>query len=399
MKRKLTSLILLSCCFLLITFCGIITTIQPQDIDTNDKIAITNGVLINGTGADPIGAAIVLINNGLISYAGSSAIIDIDLSQHHVIDVKGGTILPGFFNTHVHTGYSESNLREWLLGGVTTVRDLGMSLSNFRNNRPESDNSYSRLIAAGPGLTVSGGYPMVPWGSPIDYVVTSPQDGYDKTVELINEGADIIKIFMDSGGAFGQVIPMLSPGEASEIVRAAHERNKLVSAHILVSEDLRSALDAGADDIAHMAIDDIPAELINTMVANNIYWVPTLELWHGVGSSRGLRAIDFLSRFVNAGGKVALGTDYAGYSSEFDLGMPIREIRWMSDAGMSNMDIIVAATKNAAHVCGVDDSLGTLEEGKIADIIVTKGNPLTDLNALTDLSLVIHKGKIIKDNR
>jgi imidazolonepropionase-like amidohydrolase len=132
-------------------------------------------------------------------------------------------------------------------------------------------------------------------------------------------------------------------------------------------------------------------------VNQGVYWVPTLELWHGVGHGLGDVAINNLHRFVKAGGLVALGTDFDGYNCPFDLGMPIREIRWMKQAGMTPMQIIVAATKNAARVCNLRDSIGTLEKGKIADLLIVKGNPLENLEALLNPRMVIHGGQIIRD--
>ena len=104
----------------------------------------------------------------------------------------------------------------------------------------------------------------------------------------------------------------------------------------------------------------------------------------------------FVIGYGQAGGRVALGTDYAGYRSEFDLGMPIREIGWMHDAGMTPLQIIVAATRYAAYVCNLEDELGTLEEGKIADVLVVNGDPLQDLGALQDIRMVLHNGIIIR---
>jgi imidazolonepropionase-like amidohydrolase len=98
-----------------------------------------------------------------------------------------------------------------------------------------------------------------------------------------------------------------------------------------------------------------------------------------------------------AGGKVALGTDYAGYSAVFDLAMPVTEIELMQEAGMTPMQIIVAGTRNAAHVCNLEDELGILQAGKIADVLVVNGNPLQDMHALTQVRLVIHNGQVIRE--
>lgn len=145
-----------------------------------------------------------------------------------------------------------------------------------------------------------------------------------------------------------------------------------------------------------MVTDPLPDDLIERMVANGVYWEPTIELWKNVGHSLDQYILDNLGRYVAAGGKVALGTDYEGYSTPFQLGMPMHEIEWMQEAGMSPMQIIVASTKNAADVCGLGTELGTLEVGKIADVLVVQGDPLQDIQALSDVRWVIHNGLVIR---
>ncbi|MBT8372065.1 MAG: amidohydrolase family protein [Desulfobacterales bacterium] len=92
-----------------------------------------------------------------------------------------------------------------------------------------------------------------------------------------------------------------------------------------------------------------------------------------------------------------MGSDYGGTYADFDLGMPMKEIQLMHQAGMSPSDIIVSATKNAAEVCGLGSEFGTLEQGKIADILVVDGDPLKDLASLKNVRLVIKSGAIIRE--
>ena len=107
-------------------------------------------------------------------------------------------------------------------------------------------------------------------------------------------------------------------------------------------------------------------------------------------------AIKNLALFVEAGGEVVLGTDYAGAPQvDFDLGMPIHEIEWMQEAGMTPMQIIVAATRNGACSCNIERELGTLEKGKLADVLVVDGDPLVDVHALTKARLILREGKSI----
>ena len=170
-----------------------------------------------------------------------------------------------------------------------------------------------------------------------------------------------------------------------------------VSVHVTAVMDLAKAVEYGFDEIAHMVGDDLDDEqLIARMVAANIYWVPTLELWSLYGLAPSTTAN--LRRFVSAGGKVALGTDYSGAPKTFQLGMPMLELELMQESGMTPMQIIVASTKNAAHVCNLDRSLGTLERGKAADVLVVNGDPMQDIHAFGNVRLVIHSGVVIRNS-
>ena len=124
------------------------------------------------------------------------------------------------------------------------------------------------------------------------------------------------------------------------------------------------------------------------MVKAGVYWVPTLEALHGEGREN-------LNRFVQAGGQVALGTD-AGYLAGLEIDMPMDEFALMQEAGMTPMEILLSATRNASRVCRLERELGTLEPGKLADVLVVEGDPLHDMRALGDVRLVIHGGVIIR---
>jgi imidazolonepropionase-like amidohydrolase len=362
---------------------------------------LVGGTLIDGTGADPLPDAVVTIRDGRVAAVGPSAQVKVPKTAQ-VIDVGGATILPGFINAHVHAAYDEDTLKAWAQGGVTTVRDMGAfapySPKLFETrDQLRAISQCARLAAVGLFVNVEGGYPIAYWDG---YAVTidSPADARQKVHQIIDDGADVIKTAIESGVSFGRSgWPLLSPEEATAIVEAAHERDTSVSVHVTISRDLERALDAGMDDIAHMVTDRVSDELIARMVESDTYWVPTLELWQGVSRNysvnHGKSAINNLGRFVEAGGKVALGTDYDGASNiDFDLGMPIHEIGWMQEAGMTPLQIIVAATKHAAHVCNLGQETGTLEVGKSADILVVDGDPLENIHALTETKMVFREG-------
>jgi len=395
MKTKIILILLLSA---LVSF--IITCNKSEnsivDYDADNTIAITNGFLIDGTGTDPIPDATIIIQGKHIKSVGTTSTLDIPAGSK-IIDIQGSYILPGLLNTHVHSGYIENNLQVWANSGITTVRDLGNLSSSpehgfSRRNLLLINNKNARLVAAGPLVTTVGGYG--------NYPVSSPSDAEQKVNGLIDAGADLIKIAIEDN-LQGRTWPMLSMDEIIKICQTAHNRNKRVAAHISRSTHLYMAIKGGADDVDHMVIDTLPDSLITLMIQKDIYWVPTLELWAGVSDMYSINWIEIaksnLYRFVQAGGKVALGTDYDGYVTPFDLGMPITEMKLMQEAGMTPMQILVAATRHSSYVCGLENELGTIKEGNIADIIIVDGNPLENLEALLNVQKVFHNGVIVKD--
>jgi imidazolonepropionase-like amidohydrolase len=345
------------------------------------------GTVIDGTGAGALPDAALIILGERIIAVGPRNGRPIP-AQAQVIELGGATILPGFINTHVHNAYKEYNLRLWAQEGVTTVRDLGERLGVpyfSTRDRLRADPQNAWLIAAGPLVTVPKGYPIAGNNFP-SLTVTSAEDAREKIGRLIDDGADLIKITLTSGGP-----PSLSAAEATAIVETAHERGVPVSAHATSARDVQRALDAGVDDVAHLATDRVSDALIQQMVRMGVYWVPTLEALRGGGAEN-------LLRFVTAGGGVALGND-GGYLSGLEIGMPMSEISAMRKAGMTPMQIIVAATRDAARVCRQEATLGTLEAGKLADVLVVDGDPLQDLESLARVRMVIHHGVIIRDER
>jgi imidazolonepropionase-like amidohydrolase len=350
----------------------------------SDPPIVLVGTVIDGTGAEPLADAAVVIQGSRIVAVGPTAGIDIP-TQGMIFDLPDATILPGLINSHVHNAYEPRNLSAWLQQGVTTVRDLGAPLgSSYFSRRDElrSNPGYARVVASGPIVTVPGGYPT----SRISCLtVSSPEDAQQKITQLLAGGADVIKIAIESGGG-----PTLSAAEISAIVETAHESNIPVTAHVTKSQDLERALAAGVDDIAHMVTDRASRSIIRQMVESETSWVPTLVALDGEGAGN-------LQQFVRAGGSVALGSD-AGYLPGLKIGLPMDEIMAMQGAGMTPMEVLVASTRNAARVCRLEGVLGTLEVGKLADILVVGGNPLEDIRALEQVRLVIHDGSIIQSD-
>jgi imidazolonepropionase-like amidohydrolase len=129
--------------------------------------------------------------------------------------------------------------------------------------------------------------------------------------------------------------------------------------------------------------------MVDEMIAKGMYVVSTLDIYGGQGA-------DFLTPFAQAGGRVALGTDYGccepGYVPG---GMPVEEMQLLLNAGLTPMQVIVAATKHGAEVSNLGAELGTIEPGKLADIIVVDGDPLVDISAMHDVTVVIKSGQLV----
>jgi imidazolonepropionase-like amidohydrolase len=369
---------------------------EPRNFLTGDALVLVNGTLIAGTGAPPLPDAALVIRGERIVFAGRRAQVTIS-ADADVVDVGGATILPGFIDAHVHGAYSAANLEAWAQAGVTTVRDEAVNLSGVllsdliaRRDTAWYAPRYARLISAGWMITAPGGYRRLGVGT--------ADEARQKVTEELDQGADLIKVAVEDGIAGQTDLPVLSTEALLAAVATAHARNRLVSAHITDARFLQNIVDAGVDDAAHVAWDAVPDALFLRMIARNITLVPTLTIYEPFGALAGAQAN--LRRFLQLGGSVAMGDDYAGLSpsrnAHFVLGMPMPEILWMAEAGMTPMQIIVAATRTAARVCGLEAELGTLDPGRIADVLVVDGDPLRDLAAFQSVRLVLHRGTVIR---
>ncbi len=386
--RKLNLLLLFA---LLLAACT--SPASPAGSPQQDTLVLVNATLIDGTGSDPVPNAVVVIQGDRIVAAGSKENVRIP-SGARAIDLEGATILPGFINAHVHFAYDEKKLEAWAQGGITTVRDEGIvssgTLDSLLAQRDEFNQNprLARLVSAGYMMAVPGGYG--------ELIVTSPDEARQKVFEELDAGADLIKIAMEDGYAGRSGLPKLTDEEVAAIIAAAHERGTLVSGHITQAKYLEILVKAGVDDIAHIAYDVVSNEVWQEMVAKDIYLTPTFTVFRNYNAPVSTCVLN-LRNFLKQGGQVALGNDYGGGPGEFELGIPMYEIEEMAKAEMTPMQIIVASTKNAAIISGVDDQLGTLEAGKIADVLVISGSPLEDLESLRNIRMVIHNGTIIRD--
>lgn len=386
-------------------------------------LVIKNGMVIDGTSAAPILDGVVVIDDQKIIAVGRATDFVIT-PETQFIDAQGGTILPGIINAHVHEASSNLVRKFYFLRkGVTAVCDLANPLSNTR----QLDDGYgltARRFYSGPLINVPLGYPGTP---EYLYEVNSPEEARQAVSDLVGRGASMIKIALEPGNPKvpwvtprRAIIPNLDLPMLQAIVAQAHAHNKLVRVHIGTAEELDLALDAGVDVLEHIplpALDDInfnvespdgfarlsPAyeKQLNRVVQQGVVMVPTLDQiipWCENRAETNAQkalcskyALAPVHRFHQLGGVIALGDD-SGYMMRTE--MPVREMQWLAQAGLTPMEIIQAGTRNAARVCGHGDELGTLEPGKLADMIIVPGNPLANLNAFETVSHVILGGRV-----
>ncbi len=411
-------------------------------------LVIQNGRLIDGTGADPIADATVVIEDNKIKAAGPTDQVNGPWGEDaQVIDAAGMTILPGFIDSHLHvlmegfdlqrlinTPFSlrfyqgAQYLRRTLEAGVTTVRDAGGADRGVKLAVEQGLIQGPRmLISIGP-MSMTGGhgdhympsgvqvrlFPVYP-GSPNTIV-----DGVDEvrkaTRQLLRDGADVIKMFTTGGVLSPSDQPEATQFTVEEIrvmVEEAHAHGKRTMSHAQGTQGIKNAVLAGVESIEHgIYLDD---EVIDLMLERGTFLAPTLVAPVGVleqGEKTGTMpewALDKTKRVLEvhkasiaraheAGVRIAMGTD----SGVTPHGENLRELGLMVDIGMSPMEAIVASTKVAAECLAMEDQIGTIEKDKLADVVLVQGDPLADIRVLENrenIAVVIKDGKIEVDRR
>ena len=408
-------------------------------------LAITNGTVIDGRGNDPLANATLLIEGERITALGHRNQVPIPRDAT-VIDAAGGSILPGLIDTHVHFLIEYPDILRGLLtppslhllqaiprmkatldAGVTTVRDAAGSPAGLKM-------AVERGIIAGPRMQVAitilsqtGGHGdhYYPCCSNIDLfghfydIPESVVDGIEevrkRTREILRAGADWIKLATTGGVLSPADLPTSSQFTIEEIATAVYEaaaQGKRCMAHAQGTQGIKNALLAGVASIEHGVY--LTDELIDLMLKKDVYLVPTLiaplevvkfsqahpELLPPVMAAKALSVADdhqrSFRRAVEAGVKIAMGTD-SGVGRHGNNG---QELVLMVEHGMTPMQSIVASTSSAAQLLHLDQSLGTLEAGKLADIIIVDANPLTDITKLADpanVKLVLKGGQAAKN--
>lgn len=430
----------------------------PVGAGGQETLALVGGYLIDGNEGVPIEDAVVLIEGDRITHVGTVADTEIPRGAR-VIDANGYTIMPGLNDAHVHTMivghgvYDEYfpkyeprfreimpiSARELLMAGVTSARDLGAPLEDIVWLKEEV--ASGRVV--GPRLFISGPFLQnsLPAGSGTSYdssiqdsfrwAVNGPADARRKTRQLIDAGVDLIKVIQ---------IDALSPEERAAIVDEARKAGLHIAVHASTLPEVRIAAEMGAGSIEHMGgrpFPYYPEESVALMashgimasvtsVVSKIYDITTeyperlddprlkadlppalyddvrgsldffsrLNYFSGAKNSNAHHAQKVRQLYEN-GVQLVVGTD-AGTPMNFHFDATWQEMDLFVRYGIPPMKVIGMATRVPALLYGVYDDLGTIEPGKLADVIVVDGNPLRNMTALRQNNIVhVIKGGIL----
>ena len=406
---------------------------------------IRNARLIDGNGGEPLDNAAVLIKENRIVAVAHEDTITLPDTDLNILDAGGSTLLPGLIDSHVHimledialvsmltTPFSLNfykaidHMRRTLNAGITSVRDAGGADYGVKQ-------AIERGLVAGPRMQISitvlgitGGhidtyqrsgnqvkffqsYPGFP-----DGICDGVSEVRKKVREVLRAGAEVIKV-CSTGGVLSPTdhpqFTQFSMEELEVIVQEAAFRNGIrVMAHAQGMEGIQNAVKAGIHSIEHgIYLDE---ETCDMMIERGTWLVPTLLApvavledavsrgmpEYGVAKSREVMDIhrESIALAHKMGVKIAMGTD-AGVMVH---GTNLRELGLMVDCGMTPMESIVATTKKSAECLGWDDKLGTIEPGKLADLVLCKTDPLTDIQSIADndnITFVMQDGNVVKN--
>jgi imidazolonepropionase-like amidohydrolase len=287
----------------------------------------------------------------------------------------------------------------WLEAGMTTLRDIATPPGAFPAVKQAADgeiaaNRAPRVVWAGPLVTAVGGYPFtVPRYASVGEDVSSADEARQVVTGLADGGARIVKLGLEQGYYANVGWPLLSLDAVQAITETAHARGMRVTAHVTSVDEVRLALDGGVDDLAHAPLEPIPDETMQEMLGKQMGMATTATVWgrSDVWSQAAANA----KRYADAGGIVSIGTDYGCCGQAAGLPPYLQEMQYLQGAGMTPMQLLVAATRSGAIMANVGAEVGTLEAGKIADIIVVDDDPLADLQALNNVRTVIQGGAVV----
>lgn len=384
-------------------------------------IVLKNITIIDGTGRAPINGAMLFIRDGKISYAGPASGWTGAGMDAIELDLGGRFVLPGLIDCHVHlsgSGETDSqfaaptgvmalkilkNAQRNLAAGITTVRDLGgWSELEFDVRR-----AIQRGEFAGPRMCLAGRFISITEAGAEYYLgMYRVADGVVEVRKAVREqvknGADLIKMGVTGAVLVESGVPgttHFNEDEVCALVEEATKFGKRVAAHAHGIDGIRKAVQAGITTLEHGTYLFQDPSVITYMAEKDIFLVPTLKVGWDIINAQNPNIPEWimeknkatqgeaelsLKLAYEAGVPIAMGSDVGtplNYHGENAL-----EVYWMQVAGMSTMDALVSATGNAARALGWDSWMGTLEAGKVADLIVHEKNPIDDLRVLADKS-------------
>jgi imidazolonepropionase-like amidohydrolase len=358
-------------------------------------------------------------------------------SGAQVIDLGAATILPGLIDNHTHVllqgditsaDYDEQLLKEStpyrairataavrtaLMNGFTAIRDLETEGAMYAD--VDVKTAIARGVIPGPRMFVStramaptGMYPLLGYSWELKLpegvqIVDGPEDIRKAVREEVKYGADWIKFYADRRyyvGSDGRLRSWVNftDEEMKMLVTEAHRLGRKVAAHAMGWDGIDAALRAGVNTIEHGY--GLTDDLLDRMIAQKVYWCPTIYVGVYVAPGRGgiwPRMVEFerdaFGKAVKKGVMISYGTDVGGYAwTENQAQEFVHMVRY----GMSPMAAIKSATSVAAQLLDQSDNFGTIEAGKLADIVAVKGNPLADISELTRVSFVMKGGVVYK---
>ena len=412
--------------------------------DSQFKIILCNNI-IDGISDTPIKNKAILIDGSKISDIGPRNEIKQPMgAEADIYDFSNSTVMPGMVDAHTHhNGFGDGrlgdelvklpdeilvlnsarNARKSLFSGVTTIRENGpknKTMLELRKNIVRGDQIGPRMMLCGRPISIIGGH-MGYFGSQ----VTGEIQSRAMVRQLIKEGADYIKITATGGSTITSdpLRPAFNLDELKAITEEAHKFNKLTAAHCTSTEGIRLSVEADVDMIIHSVFkepngdnrfDNKTAEL---MASKGVYVNPTLHVFRSqiwakqksmadkpenkedilaldIEKKEFERRVDDVNKLIEFGAKVITGSDSSW--GDYQLGNTVYEVECLELAGLSRSKSIKSVTSESAVSIGVDQSVGTLEKGKEADILVLEKDPYDDIDNLWRVQDVFLRGTIIK---
>ena len=387
-------------------------------------------------------------NNYSITVAGDRIIsIDkgfIDVNDNELIDLRGMTLMPGLMDMHVHFGQEYQSKAErpskieretsailaakhaliTLKSGFTTVRqvgDSGMVAISLRDLINTNQIVGPRIFTSGKSIATTGGHAdptngkdkdSYEYPTAEDGVINGPYDAYTAVRQRYKDGADGIKLTVTGGVlsvAKSGENPQFTADEVEAVVDAAKDYGMWVAVHAHGSLGMKRAVIAGVDSVEHGTF--MTTEVMDLMIKNETFYVPTIsagefvadkskidnyfpEIVRPKAASVGPQIGSTFSKAYKRGVKIAFGTD-AGVQPH---GTNWKEFVYMVQYGMPPIETIESATIKTAELLGIESDLGSIDEGKIADLIAVQGDPLKDINSMKNISFVMKDGVVILIN-